>query len=140
MTIEKLRTIKKYSLIAIGVLFIVVPFILARGNSAFYTFSGIAIYFLEILNLLVIFWLFYLISEMNLIAQGEFGKSLIYIIFGLIIFAVQATFICMGNLEIPFTKEIGNFLIQPLVLSILQTIILILLVLGIVNLAKLYKK
>jgi hypothetical protein len=98
------------------------------------------IYFLEIFNLLVICWLFYLISEIDLIKQGKIGKSLIFIVSGLIIFAVQATFVCMGDLEIPFFKEIGNFLIQPIVLSVLQTIILILLVVGIVNLAKLYRK
>jgi hypothetical protein len=140
MNIERIRNIKKYSLLIVGALFVTIPFILARSNPAFRTTSGMVIYFLEIFNLLVICWLFYLISEIDLIKQGKIGKSLIFIVSGLIIFAVQATFVCMGDLEIPFFKEIGNFLIQPIVLSVLQTIILILLVVGIVNLAKLYRK
>ncbi len=140
MKIEKIRSIKKYSLIAIGVLFVVVPFVLARNDPAFHTMNGIVIYFLEILNLLVIFWLFYLISDIDLFVQGKIGKSLSFIVFGLIIFAIQSTFVCMASLQIPFFKEVGIFLIQPIMLSIIRTVILILLVTGIVSLAKLYKK
>ena len=140
MNIERVRSLKKYLLLIISALFVTIPFVLARNDPAFRTTSGIVIYFLEVFNLLIICWLFYLISEMDLIKQGKMGKSLVFIVSGLIIFAVQATFVCMGNLEIAFSKEIGSFLIQPIVLSFLQTIILVLLAIGIVNLAKLYKK
>ncbi len=140
MKIDKLRKIKKYSLTIISALFVVIPFVLARNNPAFRTIKGISLYFLEILNLLVIYWLFYLISEIDLFMQGKIGKALTFIIFGLIIFAIQSTFVCMGSLQISFFKEIGSFLIQPIVLGILRTIILIFLVIGIVNLVKLYKK
>lgn len=140
MNIERIKNIKKYSLMAICALFVVVPFILARNDPAFRTTSGIIIYFLEVFNLLVICWLFYLVSEMDLLAQGRIGKSLSFIVFGLIIFAIQSTFVCMASLQMPFFKEIGVFLIQPIVLSIIRTIILTLLIIGIISLAKLYRK
>lgn len=140
MKIEKIRKIKKYSLLIVSVLLAVIPFVLARDNPDFRTAKGIAIYFLEILNLLIIFWLFYLISEIDLFVQGKIGKSLSFIVFGLLIFAVQSTFVCLGSLQIALFKEIGAFLIQPIVLSILRTIILFLLITGITKIVELYKK
>ena len=140
MKIEHVSKIKKYLLIIVSALLTIIPFVLARNNPAFLTIKGIAIYFLEILNLLVIVSLFYLVSEIDLFMQGKIGKALTFIVIGLIIFAIQSTFICMGNLQIPFFKDVGAFLLQPIVLSLLRTIILILLITGIVNLVKLYKK
>lgn len=140
MNIEKIKKAKRYILIALSFIFVVIPFILARDNPAFRTVSGVAIYFLEVFNLLVICWLFYLVSEMDLLTQGKIGKSLSFIISGLIIFAVQSTFVCMASLQMPLFREIGVFLVQPIVLSIIRTIILSLLIIGIVGLAKHYRK
>lgn len=83
MKIERIKRIKKYLLLMVSALFLAVPFVLARNSSAFYTTKGIAIYFLEILNLLVIFWLFYLISEIDLFVQGKIGKALTFVIIGI---------------------------------------------------------
>ena len=139
MKIEKVRKIKKYLLIIVGAIFAVIPFILARNNPEFRTTEGIVIYFLGIINLLVIFWLLYLISEIDLITQGRIGRALTFIILGLIIYATKSTFICLGSLEILFFTQIGDWLNQPLVLSILRSVVLILLTVGIIDLAKLYK-
>ena len=140
MKLTRIRSIKKYSLIIVSVLFTVLPFVLARNNPAFRTVKGVVIYFLEIFNLLIIFWLFYLISDIDLFVQGKVGKSLSFIVFGLIIFAIQSTFVCMASLQIPFFANIGVFLIQPIVLSIIRTIVLMFLITGIVSLVKLYKE
>jgi len=140
MNIERVRKIKKYSLIVISAIFAVVPFVLARNNPAFRTMQGIAIYFLGIFNLLVILWLFYLISEIDLFVQGKIGRALTFIILGLTVYAGKSAFICLGSLELPFFKEIGSFLNQPIVLSILRSVVLILLTIGLIDLAKLYKK
>lgn len=140
MNIQRVRTIKKYSLIIASAIFAVVPFVLARNNPAFRTVQGIAIYFLGIFNLLVIFWLLYLISEIGLFVQGKIGRALGLIIFGLLVFATKSAFICLGSLELPFFNEIGSFLNQPIVSSILRSVFLILLTIGVVDLARLYKK
>jgi len=124
----------------VSAIFVVVPFVLARHNPAFRSMQGIAIYFMEIINLLVVFWLFYFMSEIDLIGQGKIGRALTVIISGLIIYSIRSTFICLGNLEIIYFTGIGTWLDQPIVVSVFRTIVLILLTIGIIDLAKLYKE
>lgn len=140
MNLERVGTIKMYLLIALSALFIVASLVLAKNNPNFHTMKGEVIYLLEILNLLFIFWLFYLISEINLFVQGKIGKTLTFIVLGLIIFSSKSALVVMESLQIPFIREIGSILTQPVILSIFRTITLFLLIIAIANLVKLYKK
>ncbi len=138
-TLEKINKLKRFLLIGISILVIIIPYIFINQSPSFHSTKGLILYFLEVSNLIIILWLFNLISEINLYGQGEIGKSLALIFLGLILFAIQSIVICLGDLQLQYFSSLAVFLAQPIVQSILRTIILLLLNLGILGLVRLYK-
>lgn len=136
---DMIKNTIKYLLAVLYILFIIITFIVANQRSNFWTVHNLIIFTLEILNLLAIFWMVYNISEMDLFHQGKIGKGILYICFGLILAVLRSFILTLGNLQILYVQDLGSFLSIPLIVAIWQTFIIIFLIIGIMNIAQLYR-
>ncbi len=137
--IREIKLLKKYFLVVISVLIIIAPLTFTSQRSLMQSPQNLFLYLLGVSNFLIIIWLFYSFSEINLYKQGKIGRSLTLIFIGLMIYTARSMIVSLGDMQLQSFLGPAAFFVDPLVKSLVRTLTLSFLALGIFDLVKLYK-